>query len=518
MDEAVAGHAKLSSSAWARLFHAQLEQFQWPGKGLGSFEYQQWRHWLEALEEFANHGSLLGPMGFDQALLELRRLLREAVFQPEGPAAAVQVLGLLESSGMAFDELWLCGYSDRHWPQAASPHPLLPLSLQRRLEMPHATADRQLAYGRSLLEGYHARSRRLIASYCRYEGELECRPARLLAQMRQSEAEAPPLAVWERQQWIAQIRSSAATAMEKLPSGQAPSVQEPERPGGGSSLLQNQSACPFRAFAIHRLGARDGERPVNGLSSMEQGSLVHKALEQLWGDFEDSRALLEATPAEQRKWIEQAVDAALQDMLRDRRHGPRLLELERERLGRLLQACLRVEAQRPPFAVDRHEQSFAGLELRVQMDRVDRLGDGSLLVIDYKTGLARRRDWQGDRPASPQLPLYALLLEDQLLEDQQQPVAAIAYALVSFFGNTEGMKFEGVGNEQTMEWLPEGIQARLGRTDKEDQWDRHLQRWRQVLEGLVRDFMAGRAAVDPASGACQYCDLPGLCRVQEHGG
>ena len=52
---------------------------------------------------------------------------------------------------------------------------------------------------------------------------------------------------------------------------------------------------------------------------------------------------------------------------------------------------LDVETLREPFEVEQLEQGsevarIGGLEFRVRIDRVDRLADGSRVLIDYKTG------------------------------------------------------------------------------------------------------------------------------------
>jgi hypothetical protein len=43
----------------------------------------------------------------------------------------------------------------------------------------------------------------------------------------------------------------------------------------------------------------------------------------------------------------------------------------------------------------------------LRLDRIDRLNDGSLLVIDYKTGDVSPKSWDLPRPDDVQLPLYA---------------------------------------------------------------------------------------------------------------
>jgi hypothetical protein len=41
--------------------------------------------------------------------------------------------------------------------------------------------------------------------------------------------------------------------------------------------------------------------------------------------------------------------------------------------------------------------------------------------------------------------------------------------------------------------------------------------WQSALLHLAEEFLRGEASVDPKHGAttCQYCPLPGLCRIAE---
>jgi RecB family exonuclease len=79
-----------------------------------------------------------------------------------------------------------------------------------------------------------------------------------------------------------------------------------------------------------------------------------------------------------------------------RKLGPlhrKLLDLERERLAGILTEFIKAERDRLPFAVDSVEKEIDfdmhGVKLQLRIDRIDRLADNSLLVLDYKWGQAK---------------------------------------------------------------------------------------------------------------------------------
>ena len=89
---------------------------------------------------------------------------------------------------------------------------------------------------------------------------------------------------------------------------------------------------------------------------------------------------------------------------------PMYLELEEIRLARLVSEWIEFEKSRAPFTVEQTEAqrtvTIAGLSMNLRLDRVDRLVDGSPLVVDYKTGSVEPKSWDLPRPDDLQLPLY----------------------------------------------------------------------------------------------------------------
>jgi hypothetical protein len=182
-----------------------------------------------------------------------------------------------------------------------------------------------------------------------------------------------------------------------------------------------------------------------------------------------------------------------------------------QRLLVLLGEWLNLEARRPPFSVETmeawHRESFGPLTLQTRIDRIDRLADGSQVIIDYKTGLATVGDWLGDRPVEPQLPLYTL-------DRRGSELAAVAFAKV----RRGDCSFVGLGREDGL--LP-GVASASGHRQLEGteigNWDDLLKSWRDTLHKLGEEFAHGQAQVDPINGrqACDRCDLQTLCRIAD---
>jgi RecB family exonuclease len=174
--------------------------------------------------------------------------------------------------------------------------------------------------------------------------------------------------------------------------------------------------------------------------------------------------------------------------------------LEVRRLLKVLGEWLEIEKRRRSFETHQLEAkrryTVAGLELDIRADRVDRYEDGSVAILDYKTGLTSNlKHWETERPEAPQLPLYSVATEERI---STVAFAQLAVGKMKLIGLSEcgdlGLK------------PPKGI-------DLEEQIDE----WRGVVNALARGFVEGDAAVNPRDKACAYCDLAGLCRVSAHG-
>lgn len=491
-------------SAWSSTFLVLLSVLGWPGERvLDSEEFQTWEKWRELVAGLSILDSVVGALRFDDALAWLSRLATETLFQAESEAVQVQVLGVLEAAGLGFDHLFVTGLHDEAWPPAPRPNPLLPVALQRAHRMPHASAEWELGFAQRIGCLWRSSARQVVFSHASRDGDRVLRPSPLIADV-------PVVTVDAAAEPTYAGSILGAARLESLVDTAAPPLAPGHEVRGGASVFENQAACPFKAFALHRLGARGLEEARPGLDARERGTLLHRALAVLWGELGSHAQLLAANPVDVDAAVTRAVNAALEVLRRDRPDvmTDAFAAIERERLRARIASLLAMERERAPFRVVEREVPRAldigGLRVNARVDRVDALDDGGRVILDYKTGKATIAAWIGARPDAPQLPLYAIT--------DPGDVAAVALVPVQ----AHDVRFRGLAREESL--LPGVTTPEQARDfDQMGDWPALLSGWRTALDALAGEFLAGRAVVMPKRypQTCQYCDLGPLCRVKE---
>jgi ATP-dependent helicase/nuclease subunit B len=489
-------HARQKSlRQWAINFSEWLAGFGWPGeRSLNSDEHQALQAWHTALTQLGSLDGLSKPVNFSTALFQLNRLLAETRFQPETIETPIQILGLTGAAGMQFDYLWVLDMQDDSWPALMQANAFIPISCQRDHNIPNANADSQLKLAKVVTDKLIMSAKEVVFSYAKQEGDRLCRPSPLI---RTGNAKAVDIKQCEEYKNILFESSSIETFIDI----DAPEIPIGQIANGGSSLFKDQSGCPFKAYARHRLHAESLQQADIGLSAAERGNLVHRALQYLWQRLKTSESLQYRSETELEKVIHSAVLEAIKQQISQQPETftDRFTELEQQRLEQLLKQWLLIEHDRSAFKVIATEEwqtvLFQDIELHLRVDRVDELADGRCVIIDYKTGVVSKNDWESDNPNDPQLPLYAVT--------SKQEVAAIA------FGSLKRGKLGFVGQADGDEILPKIKQ------EVDLLWQDKLDSWEQVLIRLAKDFRQGKAIVEPTVTACRYCDLHSLCRIYE---
>jgi probable DNA repair protein len=506
---------KQPPSGWADAFEKLLGRTGWPfgaeDPALSGFEHdsawQAYQHWQDALRRLASLDATSTAIGRGEAIGLLQRICRESVFQPRSRPARIQVLGLYEISGLRFDHLWVLGLHNDNWPPPARPNPFIPRALQQQHGLPRSSPARELEVARTTTKRLLETARETVFSYPGQADGESLLPSPLLAAA--NAAELHQVAGWSDPDYRATL--AAAPGPQADTTG-PPGRLQAEKARGGTTILKNQALCPFRAFASNRLDAEGLESPVDGISPMLHGTLVHRVLEAFWKETKSRAALLQLSEEALVSRLRSHIDAVLNDE-RGLSFRPHFRSVEAARLLRLCLAFLELERERADFEVCGFEQEvlyqISGHTVRLVIDRVDRLADGSLAIIDYKTGKVDPKKWFGARPDDPQLPLYAVSAQEipfgvvfAVIRDDE----CLFKGVVRHDGEFPGLPPK---RSKTNEFLHEAGENLAATVDQ----------WRLVLNRLMDDFLAGIAPVDPKEGrkTCDnsWCELHSLCRVRE---
>jgi RecB family exonuclease len=247
------------------------------------------------------------------------------------------------------------------------------------------------------------------------------------------------------------------------------------------------------------------------MAPTERGKVIDRALQLIWEQLQNSEGLKRPDRA---AIVEAAADAAMASQLPPSNDAwtTRFRALERQRTVAVLTEWLDLESTRKPFHVLGHqlpvELTLGGLALRGCLDRLDEIDD-SQLVIDYKTGDSYGVNaWQVPRPRMPQLPFYALAMQQQKFN-----LAGVSFAIV----RRGGPAFRAYLREKDL--LPSAAPNKF--VFEELAFDEYTPRWAEELERIAASFAQGAAAVDPkippgrSGSSCEHCHLASLCRIGE---
>ncbi|MBN1684455.1 MAG: PD-(D/E)XK nuclease family protein [Gammaproteobacteria bacterium] len=494
-------------SAWIEIFQDILTIFGWPGlKNLSHEEYSIFDHFQKLLLAYSKLDLFSQKMSSQKAFNELTCIASSAefIFQPNSinhKNAPIQIIGLFEAIGLNFDYLWVMGMDHKNWPTQPSPNNFLPLFLQKKYNLPHVDAKREYNYCKTIMDILLSSAKTIIFSYPQNYNDEKLQPSPFIKKF--THIALPQLHLPEFKKREEQLFLNRKP-LEKTMDERAPTLNETqETVRGGTALLKDQAACPFRAFAIHRLNAKSLEAPQEGFSPKERGLILHDALEILFKNIHSLEKLNSLLPADLEKLIHSAIHAAFKN--KSIQFYDSFLRIEQKRIYQLLSRFLSLEKKRPAFEILALEKKYhvqiGQLNLKVRIDRLDKVNEHCVL-IDYKTGLTSVKDWFGERPNEPQLPLYATFMK----------TAAIAFAQI----HIKSVKFNSVSFVENL--LPQNkIISHIKNVENNSSWDEQLQSWRKHLKKLADEFFEGWAKVAPKNPpkTCRHCALKSLCRIYE---
>jgi ATP-dependent helicase/nuclease subunit B len=480
---------------WAEFLRGLAKAANWPGeRPLTGDEFQATIAWDHLLDQMATLDFRGRRVSFSTALRTLERQANATLFAPPSNDAPVQVMTPANALEMTFDAVLFARATDANWPPVERSNPLLGWGLQASLGMPGTSQPRATERAQHALDLLLSSSSDVLFTYAKENADGEQRLSPAISELGWQQVEAyelnpaSPAALQVTEEVVEDIAS-----LPPLPSSNV---------RGGARVLQLQAACGFRAFAEIRLGATELEASDAGFDARENGSLLHGAMSRFWQEVQSQSALQAMSRDARAQLLGSCIDEALdKDLNIQGRWDEAYVALQKERLQRVLLQWLDKEMERGPFKVQyiEHDEliDIGPLDLKLRIDRLD-IVEGGVFLVDYKTSYSSDpKNWLGERPDEPQLPLYALL-----------PGA----------GELKGLAFAKVRPGRDMKWLgyqdAEGlIPGTPARTVLNMQ--SQVEEWRTTLTTLAESFASGDATVHPKDYpmTCVHCAQRLLCRL-----
>ncbi len=506
-------HAKQPDYAnyahWGQFFMEWIKNFQSEKKGVGSFgidEWQAYESWVSVVQGLSELGFVASRCKVDTALAKLIRRVSESSVQPRAVRTSVQVGEYRAMAGQSFTHLWMLGMNDKNMPGSPQPNPFLPISLQKSHAIAMSSAAALHAQVQKRYDRIVSSAKNVVQSYARLDGGEHFQKSSFLVQPQSFDFnQSDKLSEYEDFQ---SIIAKEFVNCEQFVDWQAPPVVQLDRfTSGGTSLLKDQSNCPFRAFASHRLHLKQASTMSVGVTRLARGSMVHRLMERLHRIFPTHESLQNAEKSgELEAEIKINARAVVEENCAKlvRPYSEDVAAVEIAVLINLAGDLITSELISPEYKIWEVEHatdiSLAGMTLNLRIDRIDEVTNGkttNFKLIDYKSGNCAIRDVAGARPKDPQLAIYAVafLQKDREVDD-------VVYIQ---------LKDGKLKNRFSWSEYYKRNQKNIDPVDVE--FGRRERGWEQKLDKLAAQYVAGEASANPLPYACEYCHVPRVCRI-----
>jgi ATP-dependent helicase/nuclease subunit B len=321
-----------------------------------------------AAEPAAQAGGRIAPAALVAMLEQL--LAGVAVRPPYGQHPRIFIWGLLEARLQQADLTILAGLNEGVWPPLPAPDPWLAPRLRHELGLP--SLERRIGLCAHDFAGALG-GREVLVTRARRDARAPAVASRLWLRL---EAMTGGLTRSRAQKWWAQAIDRPALYR---PAGRPEPSPDPKlRPRRISVTdVDRLKADPYAFYARKMLALPALDEVDAEPSAAFRGSAVHKVLET-WMKEDD------CDPARLRARAEALLSEASAHPLLRALWQPRLLEAIDWIASEV--AANRAAGRRPLRAEAWGEREVAGVILQGMADRIDRLADGGLAIVDYKTG------------------------------------------------------------------------------------------------------------------------------------
>jgi ATP-dependent helicase/nuclease subunit B len=523
-------------------------------RGPLNINFQAYKKLSDTLASLAHAGTLFPEYSytFNEWLFLLKKTFMHARFQvPPEDEGGVQVLGLEESMGRPWEEVYLGGLIDSDFPQRLPQNIFLP---ERTLE---TMGVRTLERAR-MNAAYHFYRLLLSAdmvtlTWPENQGDRPIVPSPFLEELtplkragllnrgiektsgiqfslKVGESRSIPelaksIGLAHTFEGLQGIMSSALPGLSGIIAGirhhqavSAPSVVKHHKKEFSVTELDVYLRCPYDYLVTRILCVKPLEEVTEDLSPMDRGSKVHAILRNFYLSW--NKPVTRETRNETRALLKKLADSAFDkeaDTFRNRRDKERFLGIMAERFLDAEEEFWK-QGMRPVYLEQKIERFRLVLSngeevaLSAKIDRIDVDQDGNFIIVDYKTGKYPLPKMSTDQEIF-QLPVYAAMARSLTTIEPalKKPIGLAYYDLAG----TSGAKARDVVlfNKEARDDHSSSKPNASPKSEKEFGaiLEQSLDKARRAIEGILAgDF----PNIPRDENTCRYCPNEMMCEKE----
>lgn len=489
---------------------------------------------------------------FTEWLFLIKKTFMHTRFQvPPEDEGGVQVLGLEESIGHPWKEIYLGGLTDTKFPQRLPQNIFLPETTLERLSirtLEQARLNAAYHFYRLLLS-----AEKVTLTWPENEGDRPVVPSPFLEELTPLKQAGLINRGLERTSGLQfSLKLNESQSMPELAKaislagGGLPDLPElllMGSPGINAALAEKPAAlsapavprhtrafwvteldeylnCPYDYYIKHVLKIEPLEDVTEDLSALDRGSKVHALLRNFYLSWTTS--INKDNRAQARDLLKKLADAAFAkdaDTVRNRREKALFLDRMAERFLDAEETFWK-QGMRPAYLEQKIESFMLTLtngervELSAKIDRIDLDQNGNFIIVDYKTGAYPQPRTNLEQDIF-QLPVYALMAETALRGKEPALKKPVGLAYYDLAGKTDaGARDVVLYNKDA---TPEQPAAKPKASPKSAEdfaaiLNQSLDKARKAVEGILAGEFPSRPRDE---NKCRYCPHEMMCE-KEH--
>jgi len=497
---------------------------------------------------------------FNEWLFLLKKTFMHARFQvPPEDEGGVQILGLEESMGLPWKEIYLGGLVDNSFPQRLPQNIFLPeqtleamgvRTLEKArlnaacqfyrlllsadvvtLTWPENQNDRPVVPSPFLQELTPLMHANLLNRGIRRTSGIQL--GLKLEESRSLPELAKAISLSGNVQGVQNILSAGFEGMSGIQAAiksaskeHSSSIEVPAKREFWVTELDEYISCPYKYSVKYVLKLEPLDEVTEDLSAMDRGSKVHAILRNFYLSW--NAAVTSETRSEAKTLLAKLADSAFNreaDTFRNRRDKELFLSVMAERFLDAEEEFWR-QGMKPAYLEQKIEQYALVLSngetvsLSAKIDRIDVDDDGNFIIVDYKTGKYPRPKMETEQEIF-QLPVYAVMARETLSRARagsarntvslRKPIGLAYYDLAG--KNKELARDVVLFNKEAREDHPMTKPKASPRSAEEFETilQQSMDKARKAIEGIL----AGKFPSKPADeNTCRYCENDVMCKKE----